>query len=66
VGVSHGANHSESIPSLRHVQVGQQYVKFLRGDATKRFAHTRYRDYLKPVAFQCYLQHITDSIVVVG
>jgi len=48
------------------VQVGQQYVKFLRSDAPKRFAYTRYRDDLKSVAFQGYLQHVADSIVVVG
>ncbi len=66
MSVAHGADNSESITGLRHMQVGQQYVKALRSDATKGFAYARDRDYLKPVAFQRYIQHISDSIVVVG
>jgi hypothetical protein len=48
VGVSHGADHSETITGVRHVLVGKQEVKVFRSNATESFAHGR--DYLKVVA----------------
>ena len=37
-----------------------------RSDAMKRLAYAFYRHYLKPIALERYLQHIANSVVVVG
>jgi hypothetical protein len=64
--MAHGANHGETITGVRHVQVGEQYIKALCSDATERFAYARHGDYIKAVAFQCCPQHSSDGVVVLG
>src|SRR5713101_4569713 len=49
VGVPHGADDGETIPRMRHVQVGEEYVKLLCRDAAERLAYAGYGDYLEPI-----------------
>src|ERR1700694_5161979 len=66
VGVAHGADDSEAITRVRHVQVGEQQVKALCSDAIERLTHGRYGDDFKAVAFQRFPQHIANRVVVLG
>ena len=63
---AHGTDHGETVTRVRHMQVGEQYIKALCSDATERFAYARYGDHIKAVAFQRCPQHTADSLIVLG
>jgi hypothetical protein len=52
VGVAHGADDGETITSVGHVQVREQYVKVFGSDTAERFPYIRYGDYLEPIPFE--------------
>jgi hypothetical protein len=64
VGVSHRADHGETIASVWHVQVGKQNIKTLCGDAAKGIPHSRDCDHVEPTAFQCCPQHVAYSVII--
>src|SRR5580704_15105225 len=66
VSVAHGADHSEAIAGQRHVQIGEQDVKVLTGNVAERIAYVCYRNHFEAITFQRCLQHIADSVIVLG
>jgi hypothetical protein len=41
----------KSVTRMRHVQVGEKYVKVFCNDTAERFAHACYRDHVEAIAF---------------
>jgi hypothetical protein len=49
--VAHGADDGKSIPSVRHVQVGEQDVEFFRRNESERFVYASGGNDFKPIGF---------------
>jgi hypothetical protein len=65
VRVAHGTDDGKSIPGIRHVQVGEQHVEVFRRNKSQRFVYAGGRYHFEPAAFQAFLEHGADVVVVV-
>src|ERR1022692_4832096 len=66
LGVSHGRNHGEAVACVGHVQVRDQHVKFLGGNAFQSVRYTAYCHDLESLEFERFAHHVPYRIVVIN
>jgi hypothetical protein len=66
LGVSHGRDHGEAIPCIRHVQVGDQHIKFLGGNALQSVRYATCSDHLESLGLERSAHHLPHNIVVIN
>ncbi|SPF41898.1 hypothetical protein SBA1_400043 [Candidatus Sulfotelmatobacter kueseliae] len=63
--VAHRGDYRETVAGVRHVQVGDEYVKALGSDMSQSFCHAGGCDYFKTPVFKVRGHHVANGIVVI-